>query len=406
MIVDIVEETDLRSFLGRSSRRDFNDEKSTAVADEAPTLDIPHANEHFIGGQWRKAGSSELVDILNCATGEVIARLPAFTTEEADAAVAAARSAFDDGGWATMPLEDRISYVEAFRKAFDASGDAINAAWGAESGMPIVIAQAFGQMCSIIGDDSITTARSLTLAELRDTPTGRVQILREPVGPVLSIITYNGPGTEIAFGVLPALLMGNTVIIKLPPENRLVGQYIAQAFSDAGFPPGVVSLLTADVEVSKHLVAHEDIDLVHFTGGTEIGQQIAASCAKRVARVVLELGGKAAAIVADDADFDAVLPSLVAGMTTYQGQLCVALTRILVSRQRHDELVGQLVGALAQIKIGDPADPGISYGPMPSERIRARAEGYIARAIDQGATVAYGGNRPAWSRGSSSSRPC
>jgi acyl-CoA reductase-like NAD-dependent aldehyde dehydrogenase len=215
-----------------------------------------------------------------------------------------------------------------------------------------------------------------------------------PVGPVLSIITYNGPGTEIAFGVLPALLMGNTVIIKLPPENRLVGQYIAQAFSDVGFPPGVVNLLTADVAVSKHLVAHEEIDLVHFTGGTEIGQQIAASCAKRVARVVLELGGKAAAIVADDADFNAVLPSLVAGMTTYQGQLCVALTRILVSRQRHDELVGQLVGALAQIKIGDPADPGISYGPMPSERIRARAEGYIARAIDQGATVAYGGHRP------------
>jgi acyl-CoA reductase-like NAD-dependent aldehyde dehydrogenase len=135
--------------------------------------------------------------------------------------------------------------------------------------------------------------------------------------------------------------------------------------------------------------------MVHFTGGTEIGAEIAATCAKRIARVVLELGGKAAAIVADDADFAEVLPSLLAGMVTYQGQLCVALTRILVSRQRHDELVSQLVAALAQIKIGDPADPGVSYGPMPSERIRSRAQGYIARAVDQGATIAYGGQPPA-----------
>lgn len=156
-------------------------------------LDIPHANEHFIGGRWRPGDSADLTDVLDCATGEAITRLPRVSAADADATVAAARQALDESNWATMPLEERITFVERFRKAFDAAGDAINAAWDVESGMPVVVAQAFGQMAAVIGDDSIATARSVTFAEVRDTPTGKVQILREPVGPILSILTYNGP---------------------------------------------------------------------------------------------------------------------------------------------------------------------------------------------------------------------
>jgi len=183
-------------------------------------------------------------------------------------------------------------------------------------------------------------------------------------------------------------------VIKLPPENRLLGHFLADALHAAGFPDGVVSVLTADTEVSKQLVAHPDVAMVHFTGGTEIGSEVAAVCATRIARVTLELGGKAAAIVADDADLDEVVPILMGGMVTFQGQLCVALTRILVSNDRHDELVSKLVTAIEQVRIGDPADPATEFGPLPSQRIRDRAEGYIARAIAEGATVATGGKRP------------
>ncbi|WP_116953386.1 aldehyde dehydrogenase family protein [Jiangella endophytica] len=365
------------------------------MADALARTAVPHPTDQFIGSTWVTARGTSTVDVVHAATEELVARLPATTIAEADAAVAAARTAFDTGGWASMTVVERAPYVERFRTAFDARGAEINAAWGAEAGMPVVVANAFSSMCAVIGDDSIATAKSIALSDVRDTPVGSVKVIREPVGTVLAILTYNGPGTEIAFGVLPALLMGNTVVVKLPPENRLVGQFIADAFAEAGFPAGVVSLLTADVEVSKHLVAHPDVDLVHFTGGTEIGADVAAVCAKRIARTVLELGGKAAAIVADDADLDTVVPSLVAGMTTYQGQLCVAFTRILVSRARHDELVERLVAALGEITIGDPADPSVTFGPMPSARIRDRAEGYVARAVAAGARIAHGGKRPA-----------
>jgi len=360
-----------------------------------PAPVIPQPDNHLIGSRWVPAAGPSRSPVVNAATGEVVAALPDVTVAEADAAVAAARSAFDVGDWPILSVEQRTTYVERFRKAIDARAEAVNAAWGIEAGMPVVVAQQFTQLSSLVGDDSIAIARSLVLSELRATPAGKVQLVREPVGTVLSVVTYNGPGIEIAFGVLPALLMGNTVVIKLPPESRLIGQYIAAAFEEAGFPAGVVSVLCTDVEGSKHLVAHQGIDLVHFTGGTEIGSEVAAVCAGRLARTVLELGGKAAAIVADDADLDTVVPSLVGGMVTYQGQLCVALTRILVSRQRHDELVERLVAALAQIPIGDPADPDVTFGPLPSERIRARSEGYIARAVEAGATIAYGGSRPA-----------
>jgi acyl-CoA reductase-like NAD-dependent aldehyde dehydrogenase len=243
-------------------------------------------------------------------------------------------------------------------------------------------------------DDNLQLAETAPLVEERDTPAGHVTLYREPLGPMLAILTYNGPVIETAMAVVPALAVGNPVIIKLPPENRMIGHILADCADEAGFPAGVISVMTAGVEVSKHLVAHEDVAAVHFTGGTEIGADVAAVCGSRIVPVILELGGKAAGILTDDTDFEAVLPTLLGGMTTFQGQLCIATTRILVPLHRQDELVGLLVDGLQQVVMGDPADETTTYGPMPSERIRDRAEGYIARAVGEGARIASGGKRP------------
>jgi acyl-CoA reductase-like NAD-dependent aldehyde dehydrogenase len=194
--------------------------------------------------------------------------------------------------------------------------------------------------------------------------------------------------------VVPALLMGNPTILKLPLENRLVGQVMADAAASVGLPDGVLSIFASDAKVSQELVANDKVASVCFTGGTKIGAEVAASAAQRIARVALELGGKTAAIIADDADIDEILPALLSGTTANQGQMCVASSRILVSRARHDEVVSRLVSAFEGLTIGDPLDPATDYGPVAAERVRERARGFIERAVADGATLATGGTVP------------
>ncbi|MGW8813023.1 aldehyde dehydrogenase family protein [Gordonia terrae] len=359
------------------------------------TAQVPHPTEVFIGGVWEKPQSDKTTDVVNPANGEVLASLPEPAIADAELAVARAREAFDSGPWTAMTVDDRIERILLLRKSIEGWLPAITRAWTLEAGMPIGTGTAFGEAIMAIIDDSIGIARSVNFTERRTTALGEVEVRHEPLGLTLGIFTYNGPVIEFAFTAIPALLVGNPVIVKLPPENRMLGHFLAAAVEEAGLPEGLVSVLTADTEVSKYLVAHKDIDLVHFTGGTEIGADVASVSAQRLARVTLELGGKSAAIVADDIPLDEALPLLLGGMATYQGQQCVALTRILVSDQRHDELVAKLVEGLESIEIGDPLDPEITYGPMPSARIRDRSEGFIRRAVEAGAVVATGGRRPA-----------
>lgn len=354
---------------------------------------VPHAEQLMIGSEWVEPATAERVPVVSPYTGETLVELPQVSMTDADRAVAAAKAAFE-GPWRTASVEERLVPIRKFRNELKRRIDDFDAAWTDEIGIPISIARSFDDLTFIIADDGIDLAAKTPLVEERDTPAGHVVLRHEPIGPVLAILTYNGPIIEIGMAVLPGLAVGNTVIIKLPPESRMVGHIIADCAAVAGFPAGVISCLTAEVEVSRGLVAHPDIAAVHFTGGTEIGADVAASCAQRIAPVTLELGGKAAAILTDDTDIDAILPTLVGGMTTLQGQMCVATTRVLVPRDRQDELVSKLVDAFGQTVMGDPNDESTTYGPMPSERIRSRAEGYVARAIEQGATVAYGGKRP------------
>lgn len=363
------------------------------MSPSAVAVEVPHEHEIFIGSKWTTPATSDLAEVISPTTGEVICSLPAAAIEDADAAVAAARRAFDEGPWPQMDIGERIEILRRFTDALESRAADIDAAVALEVGMPITTAKAFGEAAKMVWDDVLGLASELQVSEIRDTVTGKVEVRHEPVGPTVGILTYNGANIVLGLGGIPGLVVGNPLIAKLPEESRMLGHHIAAAAAEAELPEGVLSIFAANAEVSKYLVAHPDVDAVHFTGGTEIGADVAVSCAKRIARVTLELGGKSAAIVADDADLDEVVPLLLGGMVTFQGQICTALSRILVSRHRHDELVEKLVDALQALQIGDPSDPETDFGPL-GLRVLERSEGFIERAVGEGATVATGGKRP------------
>ncbi len=208
----------------------------TATTTQVSQMAVPHAGELFIGSRWVGPSSDHVVDVVSPIDGSVVSTLPAVTIEDAKAAVSMARMAFLDGPWPTMPVSDRISVVERFLDLLEEGLDATNLAWATEAGVPLTTAAAFGGGLSLSGRDSLRLAAELSFVEERDTAGGRVVVRREALGPVLAVMTYNGPTTEIGLSVIPSLLVGNPVIVKLPPECRMVGHFLADAADKAGFP--------------------------------------------------------------------------------------------------------------------------------------------------------------------------
>lgn len=355
-------------------------------------MNIPHENELFIGGRWVPPATTDTADVISPATGRLVCTLPRPSVSDADAAVAAALEAFPR--WSALSQDERRDHVARFCAALDSRLDDINAAWAIEAGMPLRDGAELTSAASELWNHALETAKTLEATEIRDSYMGPVEIRREPLGPTVAIVAFNGPHMQTALAVVPGLIVGNPVIIKLPPLNRMLGYVLADAAAEAALPAGVLSILAGDAEVSEHLVQHADVAAVHFTGGTEVGAAIMRSCAERVAHVTLELGGKSAAIVVADADLDTTVPALVASLAQYSGQICVAMTRILVAREIHDEVVERLVAGFAALRIGDPSDPDTEWGPLAGPQFLERAQGYIERAVAAGATVACGGSRP------------
>jgi acyl-CoA reductase-like NAD-dependent aldehyde dehydrogenase len=269
-------------------------------------------------------------------------------------------------------------------------------AWGLECGPTVAFRNAINQLVApTIYEDAFDLALSLPDHETRDGFAGTVEIYREPFGVAVTVLTYNGPLAYIGMKVIPALLAGNVVVLKLPAETRLVGQHIGAAAEAADLPPGVLSVFAAGPEASRYLVEHPQVDLISFTGGTAVGSQILHSAADRIVKTTLELGGKSAGIVADDMPLEDLLPALLPGLLPFQGQVCVALTRLLVPAARHDEIAGALAHVFGSLTIGDAMDPATDFGPVAVERTRDRCEKYVATAVSEGATLAAGGSRPA-----------
>jgi betaine-aldehyde dehydrogenase len=214
------------------------------------------------------------------------------------------------------------------------------------------------------------------------------------VGVVAAIIPWNGPAGLAAYKCPPALLAGCTVILKASPEAPLAAYLLAEICDAVGIPPGVFNILTADREVSEGLVRNPGVDKIAFTGSTAAGRKIASICGERIARCTLELGGKSPAIVLDDYDVGAAAQVIASGVGFLTGQVCHSLTRVIVSRDRHDNMVDALSAAVHRMRIGDPFDPSVDVGPLASAAQRQRVEAYIEQGKAEGAVLATGGGRP------------
>lgn len=350
----------------------------------------------FIGGRWVESSGDEWIEVVDSWSEQPAARVRAATVVDMERAVAAARASFDDGAWAAKPIAERADIIDMIADRLTARSDELTAIGVLEVGVPMMVSAMTAQMTVGLFRKVAAEARGATLVEERVRDDGGVsRILKEPNGVVGVIIPWNGPIGTIAFKVIPALAAGCSVVLKTAPEAPLspavfadvVGELVAEGL----IPEGVVSVLPADREVSETLVTNPAVDHITFTGSTVTGRRIMALAADRVAKVSLELGGKSAAIILDDADINTVMAALPMGGCMQSGQACVALTRVLVSKNRHDEVVGAYKAALGMIPMGNPWEESNFLGPLTSARQRDRVMGYIEAAREDGATVVHGG---------------
>ncbi|GHB73585.1 putative aldehyde dehydrogenase [Streptomyces viridiviolaceus] len=350
----------------------------------------------YIGGRWvAPSVDGETIPVVSPSTEEEIARVPAASHADVDRAVEAARTAFDQGPWPRMKLEERIGALRGLSARLAEHESVMAELVTAEMGCPITQSHAIQALRPrLILDTMIELAPKYPFDSLRDSATGRARVTREPVGVVAAVVPWNAPHLVTMMKLAPALLAGCTVVLKPSPETPLDAYLLAELIDRSGIPDGVVSVVPAHREVSEYLVSHPGVDKVSFTGSTAAGRRIAAVCGQAVRRVTLELGGKSAAIVLDDADLDATLESLRVGAFRNTGQVCSAKTRVLVSRRRAKDVIDGLVELTAAMPVGDPFDPETEFGPLVTAQQRERVEGYIRSGRASGATVAYGGGRP------------
>jgi aldehyde dehydrogenase (NAD+) len=349
----------------------------------------------FIGGSWVAPATDELIDVVSPITEEVIATVPAAAPADMDAAVAAARRAFDEGPWPRMTPEERAAALRRVGEEVGRRIPEMEASFTAEIGAPAMISTAFHANAAAIWDDAATLAATTVFEERRTLPDGgTATIVREPVGVAAVIIPWNGPVATASLKIAPALAAGCTVVLKPAPEGPVSVMVLAEALEAAGLPEGVVSVLPGDREVGEHLVRHPDVDKVSFTGSTAAGRRIMQLCGERIARLTLELGGKSAAILLPDADVATVAPTVTFAGIGSSGQVCAALTRLVVPRDRQEEVVAEVQGVMESVTVGDPRAEGTVLGPLAAERQRERVEGYIRTGIEEGARLVTGGGRP------------
>ncbi len=358
---------------------------------------LAHPERLYIGGAWTAPSSNATIDVIAPATEHRYLRVAEAVEADIDAAVAAARTAFDTGPWARLSHADRAAYLIAIGDALDRRAANVAAIWPNEMGIVHATALAFAGTIGGVYRRYAALADSFAFEDIHPTLTGQGTglLVREPVGVVGAIIPWNGPISLIAWKLAPALLAGCTVVIKASPEAPGHALLMAEIADEVGLPPGVINVLTADRTASEALVRHPGVDKISFTGSTAAGTRIASLLGARMARFTLELGGKSAAVVLDDYDVETAAAAIAARSCLLSGQVCAAISRIVVSRDRHDAMVEALAARLATIRVGDPFDATTGMGPLATARQRDRVERHIAGARADGATLAGGGGRPA-----------
>ena len=365
---------------------------------EAGQRDVPLSNpgKLFINGEWVEPSTDRKIEVIAPATEEIYVRVAAAQEADIKRAVAAAREAFDIGPWPRMSHAERAVYLSAIGEELAKRAGDVAAIWPNEMGITYTMAQAYAGGMGGIYKFHAGLASRYAFEEEHRTFSGAKHgfLVREPVGVVGAIIPWNGPIALIAFKIAPALLAGCTVVVKASPEapgHALIMAEIAEAVK---LPPGVLNIVTADRAASEALVRHPDVDKIAFTGSSATGKSIAAILGARMARFTLELGGKSAAIVLDDYDVETAAKAIVGNATDMTGQVCASLTRMVVTKNRHDRLLEALSASFSKIVVGNPFDPATQMGPLATRRQRDIVERYIAKGRADGFTLGAGGGRP------------
>lgn len=352
-----------------------------------------------IAGKWVAPRSAQRLKIISPLTEKVQFTVPAGSPEDMDDAVKAAAEAFEHGPWPRMTPVERARYMRAIQAQIEKRLPLFQRVWTAQVGVvqnfSAMIAPLVPQYWGFYADLAETFPFEVT----RKTAHGIARVIREPVGVCALILPWNAPLVLLTEKVTAALLAGCTIVAKPSPETPLDALLLAECTEAAGLPPGVFNVVPADREAGDHLIRNPRVDKVSFTGSTAAGRHIAAVCADRIARVSLELGGKSAAIICDDADLSAAIPALAPVSMPFSGQICFAQTRILVSQKRHDEVLDAYRAAVEGIKLGDPWDPEVGMGPVSMRRQHERVFSYIDVGRKEGATLVTGGGRGGFDQG-------
>lgn len=335
----------------------------------------------------------KVVQVISPHTEEPIAEVDAAGPDDVDAAVAAARAALTSSPWAHSEPSERVAAIRRLADIYDRRRPEMADTITAEIGAPTSFAQR-----AQVGLPAFMIRAFCDLAERhrwQETRPGffgsDVLVRKEPAGVVAAIVPWNMPQFLIVTKLVPALLAGCTVVLKPAPESPLDALLLGEMIDEAGLPSGVVSVLPGDAGLGAYLVAHRGVDKVSFTGSTAAGRAVAAACAANLTKVSLELGGKSAALVLDDAAPDKVATGVRSASLSNSGQICNALTRVLVPQARHDEYVDALATEMSGLRVGDPKDPETQLGPLVSRRQQQRVRDYIRVGQDEGARLIVGG---------------
>ncbi|MFD9882700.1 aldehyde dehydrogenase [Streptomyces alboflavus] len=349
----------------------------------------------FIGGSWVEPSNPTLLDIASPHDQSLIGRAAQAQPADVDRAVAAARASFEAGEWRLTSPAERIAVLRRFNAlreehadeaAHLISSESGSAGWFTRAGRPGLTRQANAYLKA-----AEEFAWEETLAPSDPSSPVRSVVRREAVGVVAAVIPWNSPFSSATSKIIPALLAGNSVVLKVSPENSLSMGFLADLLQRTGLPEGVISVLPADRETSEHLVAHPDVDKVAFTGSTRAGRRIASIAGEQLKRVSLELGGKSAAVILPDADIEKAVAGLKFGSLLNNGESCIAQTRILAPRETYEEVVTALKELVESLKVGDSGEPDTFIGPMIRPDQQERVRDYIRLGIEEGARLVTGG---------------
>jgi acyl-CoA reductase-like NAD-dependent aldehyde dehydrogenase len=351
-------------------------------------------DELFIDGKWCAPEFDASLTVISPHSEAVIGHAACACPTDVNRAVGAARAAFDSGPWPRMQPAERIEAISRLAAIYKERRADMAALISAEIGAPITFAKmAQVRLPLTIMSAFCGMAGSYQWEQARPGLYGNdIRIVKQPVGVIAAVVPWNMPQFLTVCKIVPALLAGCSVVLKPAPESVLDALLLAELVAEADLPPGVLNVVPGGREVGEQLVGHPGVDKVSFTGSTAAGRQVAVACAAGLKQVSLELGGKSAAIVLDDADPVATATGIQMASLANSGQVCNALSRILVPEKRKDEFVDALAAGMASMTVGDPADPNTQIGPLVAQRQQQRVRDYIESGKSEGARLVTGGS--------------